>query len=180
VTSLLQQLAHVCEYGEGDAAESAGLAVEYRRELFGALRAAGRDDATCAICLEAVSPEESGLAILPKCLHCFHKVCLDPWTATGSGCPSCRRKAPVEAAAFARDTTFHLRMGDGGGCYSVGGFFPSCGFVNLTNRVAQGVRNGLVLNRDHPLMDQLRHDLGPGRCILGSPAQARLFFTCDP
>ncbi|KAL7203981.1 hypothetical protein ACSBR2_017111 [Camellia fascicularis] len=43
----------------------------------------------CAVCLHNVAGGER-CRKLPKCNHCFHVDCIDPWFETRSTCPLCR------------------------------------------------------------------------------------------
>uniref|UniRef100_A0A5B7BYM5 RING-type E3 ubiquitin transferase n=1 Tax=Davidia involucrata TaxID=16924 RepID=A0A5B7BYM5_DAVIN len=45
----------------------------------------------CAVCLHDVSHGER-YRKLPKCNHCFHVDCIDPWFQSHSTCPLCRRQ----------------------------------------------------------------------------------------
>ncbi|XP_030466839.2 RING-H2 finger protein ATL8-like [Syzygium oleosum] len=51
---------------------------------------AARFPVECAICLGEFS-EGDEVRLLPQCGHGFHVGCIDPWLASHSSCPSCRR-----------------------------------------------------------------------------------------
>ena len=46
----------------------------------------------CSICLDELKDGDHILA-LPKCLHVFHKRCLQPWLNKHNSCPNCRKRA---------------------------------------------------------------------------------------
>ncbi len=47
-------------------------------------------DGECAICLMEFE-EEDECALLDKCDHIFHHLCLHKWLAISSRCPTCRQ-----------------------------------------------------------------------------------------
>ncbi|KAL4585994.1 hypothetical protein LXL04_010623 [Taraxacum kok-saghyz] len=48
----------------------------------------------CAVCLHDVDGGQR-YRRLPKCLHCFHVNCIDPWLESRSTCPLCRNEIPI-------------------------------------------------------------------------------------
>ncbi|KAJ4782000.1 RING-H2 finger protein ATL32 [Rhynchospora pubera] len=52
-------------------------------------------DSTCSICKEEVQLGEV-MALLPVCVHLFHKTCIDPWLVTNMTCPICRCRVDQE------------------------------------------------------------------------------------
>jgi len=168
--SLLRELAHLYEY-RLDTEDSKTLATGFRQRLWESWQAAEEDafSLSCSICLEDLSQEEEGLFILPGCHHVFHKCCIEPWLATNGGCPCCRKKQPPQ---FGEGSSFYLRFSDGGGCYSVMGVLGSgmdATVVNMTCRVAQGVRNSLVI----PIMTMAAHF---GSRSIPETSEERLYF----
>ncbi|XP_019197197.1 PREDICTED: RING-H2 finger protein ATL39-like [Ipomoea nil] len=43
----------------------------------------------CAVCLENLKNGDK-CRVLPKCKHCFHAQCIEPWLITSGACPICR------------------------------------------------------------------------------------------
>ncbi|XP_031106089.1 RING-H2 finger protein ATL56-like [Ipomoea triloba] len=43
----------------------------------------------CAVCLEKFKSGDT-CRVLPKCKHCFHAQCIEPWLITAAVCPICR------------------------------------------------------------------------------------------
>lgn len=54
------------------------------------------DNCTCPICKEEVQQDDV-MALLPVCVHSFHKTCLVPWLmSTSMTCPICRCRVDQE------------------------------------------------------------------------------------
>jgi len=54
----------------------------------------------CAVCISKFEDSEV-LRLLPKCMHAFHKNCIDQWLTSHSSCPLCRYKLdPMDLKNF--------------------------------------------------------------------------------
>lgn len=60
--------------------------------VYGSASASGAKtlDTDCTICLAEFAQGER-VRVLPRCSHGFHVACIDPWLASHSSCPTCRR-----------------------------------------------------------------------------------------
>ncbi|KAM0892158.1 hypothetical protein ACQ4PT_025933 [Festuca glaucescens] len=56
------------------------------------------EEAECAVCL-AVMVEGEDARRLPRCMHVFHRGCVDVWLREHSTCPVCRAEVVVRPAA---------------------------------------------------------------------------------
>ncbi|KAK1693726.1 hypothetical protein QYE76_010423 [Lolium multiflorum] len=56
------------------------------------------EEAECAVCL-AVMLEGEAARRLPRCMHVFHRGCVDVWLREHSTCPVCRAEVVVRPAA---------------------------------------------------------------------------------
>ncbi|KAI4329144.1 hypothetical protein L6164_021440 [Bauhinia variegata] len=68
--------------------ESHSITFQYKKDA-GSVQGTHHTD--CSICLTAFE-EDDCMRQLSNCKHIFHKVCIDQWLASHSGCPLCRTK----------------------------------------------------------------------------------------
>ena len=56
----------------------------------------------CSICLDELN---SDYIVTPfKCMHSFHKKCLDLWFKTSYSCPYCRSQETIQSGGFEKKT----------------------------------------------------------------------------
>lgn len=83
----------------------------------------------CAICLDDYV-ETDAVRILPRCLHMFHKECIDKWLRVKSlHCPICRHQTIEES--------FEASSGNGAGvgnALPMPGLFQSCKNVKIKHK----------------------------------------------
>ncbi|KAF0924654.1 hypothetical protein E2562_010251 [Oryza meyeriana var. granulata] len=73
----------------------------YKREEAGGSEEEDEEERECAVCLAVMADGEAARR-LPRCMHVFHRGCVDVWLRENSTCPVCRAEVVVRPAGAVR------------------------------------------------------------------------------